>query len=652
MRRTEGTRSRAALVGALWGVALLAQGCAKDAAQAVDASVVDGSVTDAAPGDAAPRDAAPGDAAPGEPPACTGDGAWLGALRGRDPTVQSVLIAPGAAWSELRAALESSADPQGLAVASTIRAQAMRAAPALTPGGTPVYQSLASHALACAWVGWLDDDAPMRDAALADLETAGVDPAFWSGADEVPIRVGASLVALAGAVDLLGAADPARLPAAQAALARALAAVVSWYRGEGELLAGTHSDNFTLRLGAGVLSAALLTPAEPASDALLAVFVAGVARTLDAAQTDGRGTWREGPFYLAYGMEVAPLAWAALDAAWTGPDAQCVECAGELLAVCGRRGVTILRPSRDPVLPALVAWLGHLESHGGWLVPFDDGRPVAWIPAPFERLAGVRSSRAWTASGRNALGGSVQVGPFVAAALARGTDALPWAPREPVSGGVAHLEGSTLGGAPIDAYLVAEDAFSANGGGHERPDPLSLTVAVGGTLMLGPGGYESYDRRALYNAGSQSSLVTIDGLVPSGSTYAPIVGATLTPTLGGATGTLESGGTRWTRTLTLDGSALTIHDLVQLDTAREVVWHWHTRGVLDAGDRLWRVGDASCAIAFEGTPVDGAPLEVRREEAAQSDDGASGGTHAVLRFGGTLSAGTHEVTTRIDCSTP
>jgi methylenetetrahydrofolate reductase (NADPH) len=40
-------------------------------------------------------------------------------------------------------------------------------------------------------LGFTDDDPVMRATALADLETAGVDASFWSGAPEVTIRVGA-----------------------------------------------------------------------------------------------------------------------------------------------------------------------------------------------------------------------------------------------------------------------------------------------------------------------------------------------------------------------------------------------------------------------------------------------------------------------------
>jgi hypothetical protein len=166
-------------------------------------------------------------------------------------------------------------------------------------------------------------------------------------------------------------------------------------------------------------------------------------------------------------------------------------------------------------------------------------------------------------------------------------------------------------------------------------------------MMLGPGGYESYDRRALYNAGSQSSLVTIEGLVPSGTSATALPGATLEATPEGATAVLGAEGIEWTRTVALDAGVLTVRDTVHLEDTREVTWHWHTRGTLGADGLVWTVGAASCGIAFEG-----APSPVRREDASHSDDGRSGATHAVLRFGGALGAGDHIVSTRIECTSP
>ena len=87
---------------------------------------------------------------------------------------------------------------------------------------------------------------------------------------------------------------------------------------------------------------------------------------------------------------------------------------------------------------------------------------------------------------RGALGGSVQVGPFVAAALALVDPAGPREPEALLVRDVAHLRGLSATGRPLDAFLVAEDTHAASGGGHERADPLALALFVDGTMALAP----------------------------------------------------------------------------------------------------------------------------------------------------------------------
>jgi hypothetical protein len=528
------------------------------------------------------------------------------------------------------------------------RVTARRSVPTLAPGDSASYQTVASLALAAALVAWHDRDPAAARTALDTLAVTAVAPAWFATAVEVPIYVGASLVDLAAATDLLTAAPltAAEIDAAKASLGRAAAGVESWLQDRsGLVFMAFHQDNHGMRLGAGLATAAMLAPADAVSDEALAWALAHMHASMER-QTGGAQGWAEGSTYFEYAFEAAAPALAAIDRAWSGPAVQCARCEHHALSVCAAAASTVVRPSSDPRVRDLVRWSASLETRAGWMHPIDDSRLMG-LPAPLlERLAGARQYAHWSVDGfTGSVGGSVNVGPLVALALA--SPALPPADAAPTrwpAAGTARLDAT---GAPVEAFLIAEHGVANASGGHERPDTLGLTVVVDGALLLGGSGYRSYDGREPYARADAQSAVTVTGALPRDlGAGAGGPDATLAAAGEGTTASFVSGGVTVTRAVAFEGATLVVRDRVELPDARDVGWNWHLRGALDAGATwTWAVGERRCTATQEG-----ATLTTARETAPDYDDYARMGTHPVVRQSARLQAGIHTLTTRLTCA--
>lgn len=604
----------------------------------------DTTATDAA---AEPSADVPADVTTESPPSCADPDAaeLLRALRAPPREGVSVVAAPGLAFEDLRPRI--AADPAAMTLLAQARSSVRRTVPALAVGDSATYQTVASLALAAAFVAWHDRDAAAQRTALQALAAATVDAAWLSRAREVPIFVGASLVDLAAAVDLLAATAvaPADLAAAREGLGRTLDAVEAWIQAGGEIFLRFHEDNHGVRLSAGVLAAGMVVPASELRDAVMAFALAHLAASIER-QSGGTAGWAEGSTYLAYAFEVGVPALLAVDRAWTGGDARCVRCPTHRLSACALAPQRVVRPSRDPRVRDTLRWAAALESRGGWLQPIDDSRLMA-APAPlFERLLGARAFSHWSPTGPlGSTGGSVAVGPLVALALAAPalSAQLPRSPTWPAAG-TARLDGATPAGLPLEAFLIAEDGPARDGAGHERPDVLAVQLAVGGTLVLGGSGYRDYASRAPLARADAASVITVEPDFPA-STPAGESGPAATLAAEGASARFTLPAITVSRTLTLDAGALVVSDRIEVSGApRELTWHWHLRGAADPERWQWTVGSRRCEATQRG---DVPP--VVRAVAPHFDDYSRMESHAVVRQTARLPPGRHELVTRIAC---
>ena len=628
---------------------------APDASPAVDAAM------DVAPLDAAADAALPEDSptdtsvvAPAvvpvySPSGCTGPDVadLIRALRAPRPEGVSAVAAPGMRFEDLRSRFD--ATPDAMTILARARVTARRSVPTLAAGDSASYPTVASLALAAALVAWHDRDATAARTALQTLSVTAVAPSWFATAVEVPIYVGASLVDLAAAADLLSAStlSAAEVAMARAYVGRAAAGAEAWLQGGGLIFMAFHRDNHGMRLGAGLATAAMIAPSDAVSDETLAYALAHMDASMEH-QTGGAQGWAEGSTYFEYAFEVAAPALAAIDRAWTGAAARCVRCEHHAYSVCAMSPSPIVRPSQDPRVLDLVRWSASLETRAGWLHPIDDSRLMG-LPAPLlERLAGARRYARWSVDGfTGSLGGSVNVGPLVALALASPElpAADPLVTAWPVAG-TARLDATAPSGAPIEALLIAEHGVANGGGGHERPDTLALTVVVDGALMIGASGYRSYDTRAPLARADAHSELTVEGVLPrdlGAGEGGPE--ATLTAGGGGASGSFSRDGVSVTRALSFEAGTLVVRDRVELTEPRDVAWHWHLRGALDADRWSWAVGTRRCEATQSGVA-----LTVARETAPDYDDYSRMVLHPVVRQSARLPAGRHELTTRIACA--
>ena len=633
---------------------------APDASPAVDAAM-DVAPLDAAADAALPEDAptdtsvvAPADVPVDSPSGCTGPDVadLIRALRAPRPEGVSAVAAPGMRFEDLRSRFD--ATPDAMTILARARVTARRSVPTHhaappTAGDSASYQTVASLALAAALVAWHDRDATAARTALQTLSVTAVAPSWFATAVEVPIYVGASLVDLAAAADLLSAStlSAAEVAMARAYVGRAAAGAEAWLQGGGLIFMAFHRDNHGMRLGAGLATAAMIAPSDAVSDETLAYALAHMDASMEH-QTGGAQGWAEGSTYFEYAFEVAAPALAAIDRAWTGAAARCVRCEHHAYSVCAMSPSPIVRPSQDPRVLDLVRWSASLETRAGWLHPIDDSRLMG-LPAPLlERLAGARRYARWSVDGfTGSLGGSVNVGPLVALALASPElpAADPLVTAWPVAG-TARLDATAPSGAPIEALLIAEHGVANGGGGHERPDTLALTVVVDGALMIGASGYRSYDTRAPLARADAHSELTVEGVLPrdlGAGEGGPE--ATLTAGGGGASGSFSRDGVSVTRALSFEAGTLVVRDRVELTEPRDVAWHWHLRGALDADRWSWAVGTRRCEATQSGVA-----LTVARETAPDYDDYSRMVLHPVVRQSARLPAGRHELTTRIACA--
>lgn len=565
----------------------------------------------------------------------------LRALRATRPAGVSAVAAPGQRFDDLRAPFDAA--PVARTLLAQARTSSRRTVPTLAAGSSAAYQTVASLALAAALVAWHDRDVTAARTALGALAACAITPEWLRGAPEIPIYLGASLVDLAAAADLL-AASP--LPTddialGRAHLGRAVASVAAWLQSGGLLYMAVHNDNHGMRLGAGLAAASMLAPAVVV-DEVLGYALALMDRSV-AQQTGGAQGWAEGTTYFAYGFESAAPALYAVDRAWTGPDARCVSCPGHRLAPCARAPRRVTRPSRDNLLRDVLRWGASMETPGGWLVPTDDSRLMG-APSPlFERVLGATAYTHWSPTGpTGSTGGSVNVGPLVALALASPplTERLPRVDRWPAAGT------GRIDAGEVAAFLNAEPETARQGVGHERPDVLALHVVVGDALVLGGSGYRDYDGRAPYARADAASVITVEGILPRDLGAAEAGPVASMRADGPLAGSFSQGGVTVTRALTWEGDALVVEDRVEVTgEAREVAWHWHLRGALDPAAWTWSVGGARCAATQTGVMV-----ETTRESAPHYDDYSRMETHPVLRQRARLVAGAHTLRTRVTCA--
>ncbi|MBI5480683.1 MAG: heparinase II/III family protein [Deltaproteobacteria bacterium] len=581
--------------------------------------------------------------------------AWIAALRARALEGPGALVSPGVSLDEARSRLE--AEPTAQALVARARTQLEQPDPELAVGDAETYQVVASRALAAAFVAWVDGDAALTERARGLLTLAAVDDAWLASADEVPIRVGGAVVALAGAVDLLAAgrllaADG--VAAARRDVGQAARALDAWARLQGPAFLLATSNNHNVRLGAGLVAAGLVTGADDLDDEAVAYGLAQIVSVLHDSQGGQGAGWAEGPTYFAYGFEVAAAPLAALVPAWPLPGRGCLSCPGHTAGPCAETRVMALLPLGDEVLRGAIEWMASLETLGGWYAPVDDSR-LGGVPAPLlERLADARLFRAWSPDGPGgSLGGSVDVGPFVAFALAAPplahdlTPAAVWP-----SAGSARVDLTGGDGTRVEAFLFAEGYLAQRGRGHERPDPLSLVVAVDGRLLLGASGYGTYEERAALARADSSSLITVDGRLPfdEGIT-APGPGAVMTALDGGAQGQLTVPDVEVLRTLRAEGSEVVIQDLLQLAAPHEIGWHWHLRGEVVAGPDgsgwTWRRDGRTC-VALQSGGADW--LTAVLETAPNVDQYGVAEEHPVVRQRASLAPGDYSLVTLIACS--
>jgi hypothetical protein len=207
-------------------------------------------------------------------------------------------------------------------------------------------------------------------------------------------------------------------------------------------------------------------------------------------------------------------------------------------------------------------------------------------------------------------------------------------------------------GTRVEAFLFAEGALAQRGRGHERPDPLSLVMAVDGLLLLGASGYGTYEERAPFSRPDASSLITVDGRLPSDEGItAPGPAAVMAVLDGGAEGQLTIPDVAVTRTLRAEGSEVVVQDLLQLAAPHEIGWHWHLRGEVtagpDPGGWTWSRDGLTCvAVQTGGADWLTSTLQI----APNVDLYGVAELHPVLRQTATLAPGDYSLVTLIACS--
>jgi hypothetical protein len=219
--------------------------------------------------------------------------------------------------------------------------------------------------------------------------------------------------------------------------------------------------------------------------------------------------------------------------------------------------------------------------------------------------------------------------------------------------GSARVDVSAADGTRMEAFLFAEGALAQRGRGHERPDPLSLVLAVDGRLLLGSSGYGHYDERAPLARADASSLITVDGRLPEDEGITtPGPAATMTALDAGVQGQMSVPDVEVLRALTGAGGAMVVEDRVQLAAPHEIGWHWHLRGEVvagpDGGGWTWRRDGYTCVAAQSG----GADwLTGAVETAPNVDQYGVAEEHPVVRQRASLQPGDYALTTTITCAT-
>jgi hypothetical protein len=588
------------------------------------------------------------DAAPDAGPRCEGDDAdaLVLALRAAPGPGVSAVAAPGARFEDLRAAFD--ATPASITLLARVRAYARGNPPTLARGDAGAYQTFSTRALGAALVAWHDRDATAASVALRTLSAMAIEPTWLVTASDVPLRFGAALLAMAAAVDLLSAAaiTPAELAAARASLGTAAASIEAWLQAGGLYFTAGHLDNHGMRIGAGLAAAAMVTPAAAVSDDTLRWALAQMHASVQQ-QTGGAAGWAEGSTYYAYGFEIAAPALTAIDRAWAGDDTRCVRCPGHAVSACGAASVAVVRPSRDPRLRDLVAWSASLETQGAWLAHVDDSR-IAGVPSPLlEAMVGARAFARWSIDGPvGSLGASLLVHPFVALALP--TPPAASLPRTRVwpAAGTGRVDATAANGAALEAFILGESEAAQAGVGHERPDVATLTLAVGGALMLGASGYGSYTDRLVYARADAASGITVEGDL-SRALGAGEAGPAGALTVEGPTvvSRFTASGVAVSRALSFEGATMVVSDTLDVTgAARDVGWHWHLRGALDDARWQWSLGARRCTVTQSGE----APA-IARETAPHIDTYGRVEMHPVVRQLARLAVGRHTLVTRIDC---
>jgi hypothetical protein len=580
--------------------------------------------------------------------------AWIAALRAQALARPGALVSPGVSLDDARAFIAADATAQALVARA--RAQVEADDPALPVGDAEAYLAVASRALAVAFVAWVDGDAALAARARGLLSLAAIDAAWLADAEEVPIRIGGALVGLAGAADLLAASGVLSdddVAGARADVGRAASALDSWAQDVGPAFLLATSNNHNVRLGAGLLAAGLVTGAADLDDEAVAYGLAQIVATVHDSQSGFDAGWAEGPTYFEYAFEVGAPPLAALVPVWPLPGRGCLTCPAHTGAPCAEGAVLALLPLGDDVLRRAIEWFASLETAGGWFAEVDDSRENG-APAPLlERLADERLFRAWSVDGPgNSVGGSPDMTPFVAFALVAPpartqTPAAVWP-----AAGSARVDVAGADGASLEAFLFAEGELAQRGRGHERPDPLSLVLAVDGLMLLGGSGYGHYDERAPLARADASSLITVDGRLPDDEgVTAPGPAAVMTAVDGGVQGQMTVPDVDVLRLLGSAESEVVIADRVQLAAAHEIGWHWHLRGEVTAGPDgsgwTWSRDGRTCVAVQTG----GADwLTSTLETAPDVDRYDQPGEHPVVRQRAALAPGDYSLVTLVACT--
>lgn len=549
----------------------------------------------------------------------------------------SVVVAPGRRLDELRAAFAMNPSAQTLLARARQRATPM-GPPTLALGDDVGFQNVSSTAVAHALVAWYDHDELAAQRAAAWISAMVLTPQWLARAPEVMIRVGASFVLGAAALDLLNAAQSASFDGARRNFALAAGVLANWAFTNGSILVAAHPDNHGVRMGGGLIASLPWTSEAEVPNRVERVAVAMVANAIDTQNRADVG-WAEGSMYLQYALETPAISLTMLDALWTAPTSSvCVRCRELPLAPCGIGPITVTRPREWNALQSALRWLEHLQTARGQIVPVDDSRYRA-PPAPlFERLTGKKAYPRWSPESSNgSVGQSHDVGPVEAFAVLEERPTAEPPPAVIESSGTSLLHHRIAGGAMIELALTAEP-MAALGNGHEHDDPLSMFVYVNGETMLGGSGYQSYDTRGPYAAPEAHSLLTVGSVFPRVMEFLP---SSIHPIGDHAIGGWTSGAVTIQRNVGFENDDVVAIDTITLDRPQNVQWFWHTRGMLDAGrtDRwtsAWSPRDsATCELQFQSALT----LSANSTRGMHVDDNPQPIQHSVLLYSASVPAG-------------